>query len=116
MLGPSPQGRLEISTIRTPKARRDTGAFNFEIYQDKAYNHRIAQIGIDGYIITKQDLAPGAVTIQYVRPSKYGVQLFTDIRIAFTTEHTMYTPAMITIEFPPSITLPTTGATVTINA
>ena len=36
-VGPSPQGRLEINRIQTPIARRDTGAFNIEVYKDYAY-------------------------------------------------------------------------------
>jgi hypothetical protein len=115
MLGPSPQGRLEISHIRTPRAQRDTGGFSFEVYQDLAYSKKIAQV-LPQYVLKGTELDPGTITIDYVRPVERGVQLFTDITIAFTTEHTMYSPAFITLEFPSSIKLPNTGETVKIVA
>ena len=68
--------------IRTPRARRDTGAFTFEVYQDRAYENLIAQV-LPTYIIKGDDLAPGDITIDFVRPAEYGVQLITDITIAF---------------------------------
>ena len=67
------------------------------------------------YVIAGDDLAPGTIAIEYVRPAEYGVQLVTDITISFTTQHTMYTPGSIAIEFPASIALPTTGSPVQIK-
>jgi len=61
-LGPSPQGRLQISTIRTPIARRDSGAFDFKIYKDSAYTSLIVALQKPGVIIKAADLAPGKVT------------------------------------------------------
>ena len=45
-----------------------------------------------------------------------GVQVITDYNIKFVTEHTLYPPASIKIEFPPAIILPPTGSPVKIKA
>ena len=96
-------------TIRTPIARRDTGPIVFEVFQDMRYEKLIATVPSPGYIITAKDLDPGKITIESIVPAATGVQLFTDITIKFATEHQLYVPAHITVEFPSSINLPTTG-------
>ena len=111
-LGPSPQGRLEIMTIRTPIARRDTKPLKFEVFQDMRYEKLIAAVARPGYVIKAKDLAPGKITIESVTPADMGVQLFTDITIKFSTEHQMYVPAHITVEYPSTINLPPTGSSV----
>ena len=72
-LGPSPQGRLEIMTIRTPIARRDTGPINFEVFQDMRYEKLISTVSAPGYVIAAKDLAPGKITIESVTPDESGV-------------------------------------------
>ena len=49
-VGPSPQGRLSISSIKTPLTRRDSGKFQFELYKDYAYESKIAVLRDDVYI------------------------------------------------------------------
>ena len=115
-VGPSPQGRLEINRIKTPLARRDTGKFQFELYKDYAYESRIAVLS-DGIYVPASDLAPGAVLVMQARPAggEDGVQIVTDYNVHFITEHTLYPPATIKIEFPPAIILPPTDTVVVIK-
>jgi hypothetical protein len=43
------------------------------------------------------------------------VQELTDITLTFTVEHTHYAGTSITVEFPNSISLPTTGSSIAIE-
>ena len=97
-------------------ARRDTGAFKFELYKDFAYESQIAVLG-DGIIIPASDLAPGDIKVINARPAggQDGVQIVTDYNVKFITEHTLYPPATIKIEFPPAIILPPTDTVVVIK-
>jgi len=54
------------------------------------YSKKLATVQPSGFVIKKKELAPGVVTIASITPAETGVQLFTDITIKFTTEHTMY--------------------------
>ena len=103
-----------MNRISTPLARRDTGAFQFAVYKDFAYTSKIAELG-EGIITPATDLSAGNIDIASVLPDKLDVQLVTPYTVVFTTEHTMYPPAGIKIEFPPSIILPPTGSEVTIT-
>lgn len=114
-VGPSPQGRIEINRIMTPLARRDTGEFQFELYKDYAYTSLIAVLA-EGISIPAGDLAPGNIDVFSARPKdgQDGVQIVTDYIVKFETEHTLYPPATIKIEFPPAIILPPTDTIVPI--
>jgi len=111
-VGPSPSGRLEISFIQTPNARRDTGMFNLEVYKDYAFTQPIAILA-DGVYLEAGKLEAGSIEVLSVVPAEFGVQVVTTYTIEFIAEHRLYPPASIKIEFPPSIILPATETEVT---
>ena len=89
-------------------ARRDTGSFQLFVYKDFEYRSIIAELA-DGIIIEAGLLDPGVIDVISVTPKEKGVQVVTDYTVIFKTEHTLYAPAGIEIEFPESVILPATG-------
>ena len=61
-VGYSPTGGLEVSSISTPVAIKDSKKFKVEIYKDSALTNMIAKIQTGQYI-RFNDLKPGKVTI-----------------------------------------------------
>ena len=95
-LGVSPQGRLEINRISTPPSRRNTGAFQLEIFKDALYTSKIAELD-SGIIIDASDLEPGFINDISVVPSNLGVQEITSYTITFTTDSTLFAGSDVTI-------------------
>jgi len=50
-----------------------------------------------------------------VTPANFGVQIVTDITVVFKTKSTLYSPAVITMEFPISMILPPTNSAISIK-
>lgn len=82
-----------------------------KVYKDFEYRSVIAELA-DGIIIEAGQLDPGTIEVISVTPKEKGVQVVTDYTVIFKTEHTLYAPAGIEIEFPTKIILPATGTEV----
>lgn len=113
-VGYSPTGGLEVSTISTPVAIKDSKKFKVEIYKDSALEYMIAKIETGQYI-SFNDLKPGKVTIQSFVPRDTKVQAETTVDIVIVAEHQLTEKGSIIIQFPEDMILPAPGTKVTVT-
>ena len=107
-VGPAAKGTLLINAISSPKPRKDTGQFYFEVYKDAEYTSLIANL-TEGANVKAFDLDPGSIFDISVTPTVATVQLVTDYTVSFITENNLYSGSDLAYEFPSSVTLPEVG-------
>ena len=66
-LGKTPFGRLDISSVETQHAIRDSDQFELEIYKDKELTKLIAVLA-PGVIISTDELQPGTLSDVSILP------------------------------------------------
>ena len=91
----------------------------FEIFSDKIYTKKIAELnspGFPGIVVEANEFTLGNISVLSVVPTETRVQYVTDFTIRFQTEHQLYNPAQIKIQFSNDFTLPRMGSTMQIDA
>ena len=114
-VGLSAKGVILINAISSPKPRKDTGYFFFEVYKDASYSSIIAHLK-DGANVKAHHLDPGSINDITVTPVVDTVQVVTDYTVSFFTSNNLYSGSDLAYEFPSSITLPEVGSEIIVEA
>jgi hypothetical protein len=98
-IGATPFGSLQLASLRTQVALKDSGFIGMNIYKDIAMTQLIATLA-PGLFIPMGDIQPGLLFGASITPAITQVQSTTSVTFNFTIENELLGPATLRINLP----------------